>query len=322
MPLYFAYDNAKHMDGFGAQLLRILGIYSIARRFKCRYIHMPIQEVIEEFSHRITNEDELRYLISRVNDLFELPSDNHPLFYHKVFVTYNLSRKQLLRLIMRYSFSQKQVLVKITLPYGVIDHFPHWYKFAVDSIYKNRKRLFEQHIRHNTVVHLRLGYGQQAPIANTASPRFLPINYYGDVLEAISAEKEDLKKQKLVIHTDSPIINKLWRPTKKALDECIALGENVVDGSIEVYSRDYSLYFSTLGWLSIDYRSCDDFISTFLDMACAKRLIMSRSSFSYIAGLFNKNEVIWPANHGHVCLPSWKSSLDLGIKSQYDLTPG
>lgn len=322
MPLYLAYNNAEQMDGFGAQLLRIMGIYSTARKLGCGYIHMPIQDVIEEFSHGINNEDELGHLVERVNEFFELPSDNPPPFFHKIFVTYNLSRKQLFKFFLRYQFSRKNVLVKITLPFGVVDNFPHWYKMAVDSIYSRKKQIFEQHIRNDTVVHLRLGYGQHHPIANTVSPRFLPINYYGDLLNAISSNVEEFKRQLIVVHTDSPISAKVWRPTKKALDQCVAFGENVVDGSVEVYSKDYTLYFQALGWNSIDYRSCDDFLSTFLDMACAERLLMSRSAFSYIAALFNKKEVIWPANHGHARLPSWKSSLDFGIGSQYELTPG
>ena len=47
-PLYITYDDTKIRDGFGAQGLRVVGIFSIARFFRLKYLHQGISEIGDE----------------------------------------------------------------------------------------------------------------------------------------------------------------------------------------------------------------------------------------------------------------------------------
>jgi len=47
-------------------------------------------------------------------------------------------------------------------------------------------------------------------------------------------------------------------------------------------------------------------VKTFSDWAFAKVFIMSTSSLSYVAGMFNQNRVIYPNGHGHSKLKRWE----------------
>jgi hypothetical protein len=70
MPLYLAYDNLALRDGFGAQVLRIMGIFALARKYKLRYLHREMIETIQEFSHGVSEQKELDDLLKNVNTFF------------------------------------------------------------------------------------------------------------------------------------------------------------------------------------------------------------------------------------------------------------
>jgi hypothetical protein len=172
-------------------------------------------------------------------------------------------------------------------------------------------------------VHVRLGYGQKTEKPQLARPRFLPIDYYIDVLQLLSLNFSRKGIRKLVlIHTDLAPQAKIWNPTPKALNEVIYLGETATQGSIQVAGNNISPHFQTLEGYDFQFRYCSDFIETFLDLACAKQLIMGRSAFSYLAALFNEGTVIWPDSHGHAKLHSWKSASEIGLATTYKLIPG
>jgi hypothetical protein len=323
MAVYLTYDNESLTDGYGAQTLRIIGIYSLAKMTRSKYIHSPIKETIEEFSHNVQNQSELDSLTDRVNEFFILPSDSAPKTFSKVATVKSLDLKYLIRILCRYTFSNKNILLRVLLPYPCIEKFPSINKIATRYIRRNNSELFDARFRHEIVVHARLGYGQKSEKTDRAAPRHLPLEYFVQVIQLMRWKffKKMIGKH-IIIHTDLAPKTTFWKPTPKALNEVISFGENVFAKSILVEGNDISPYFQALEGFSFEVRYCSDFFETFLDLACARYLIMSRSTFSYLAALFNEGTVIYPDSHGHVKLQSWKSTSEIGLTTTYKLIPG
>lgn len=324
MPIFFAYDNTSLTDGFGAQVLRQVGIFSLAKFLGCSYLHSPIKETIEEFAHNVKSEEELDSLMEKVNDFFELPSDPAPLNFDKVLTFRDVGIRKLLVCLFRYRFSTQNVLIRILLPFGCTNRLPSMNKIAVRHIRKRNASRFSEHTRNEIVVHVRLGYGQRTPVAENVPPRYLPLEYYVKVLrKVIDKNSNDSVSYKALIHTDLAPTETTWKPTAKRLEQNRRFGEKVgIAGDIFIQGTNISNQFEDIPQLITEIKHCDDFFTTFLDMACADVLIVSRSAFSYLAGLFNEATVIWPENHGHAKLFRWISSSRYNIQLDFDLLRG
>lgn len=321
MGLYLSYDNKSLQDGFGAQLLRILGIYSIAKFFRLKYIHEPILATIEEFAHNVSGLTELDQLIHQVNDFFSLPSDKSPVKFDEVISIRSLDFRVFLRYLVRCKFRKKNTLLRVLLPFPLIDRLPEIYRIACREIVSKNQDVFAHHHRLNWVLHIRLGYGQLTKIPDAVSPRFLPIKYYVQLLENV-LYLENPNIDNVVIHTDLPGSSRLWRPTPKRLQQNIEFGESMIDGELHVEPFDLNVFFSRLDKLKYEIKNCKPFIETFLDMANADYLVMSRSSLSYLAGLFSEGKVVWPENHGHAKLFKWISSERYNVQMDFELLRG
>jgi hypothetical protein len=322
MALYITYDNRELTDGLGAQALRILGIYAISQRYRIKYIHSPIGETIEEFAHGIISEKDLLTIVNRVNDFFCFPSNVSHAPFDLEFRIRNLSRRQLARMMLMYSLSQKSVLLRVCLPFGITDRNPKIYKYAVQYLRLRNSRLVSYRGAAKIVLHFRMGYGQSTPIATHVTPRFLPKEYYLSVMEALKEKGLDQGVRNLIVHTDLSDKEVLWKPSARRLQQNISFGEEIVDGKVIVPKNDVHEIFKSVEDVSVEVKYGADWIDTFIEMANADILILSRSAFSYLAALFNENLVIYPSNHGHSPQNGWVTSEDLGIQMNYKLIPG
>lgn len=322
MTLYLTYDNQQLQDGYGAQLMRIIGIYSLAKKFRLHYVHSPILETVEELAHNINNLEELSLLTDQVNDFFALPSSTDRKIFDEVVSVKSLGWKFFLKSILKYQFSKKNVLIRILLPFPVIERIPNAYAIGTKYIKLANKDLFRENLANEIVVHVRMSYGQSTTISPHVRPRFLPTDYYVDLLRARLSLNPDQREMKILVHTDMPNISRTWTPTAKRLQQNIEFGEKVIHGKINVIGKDLSKRFRELGCHKLEICYESQFLVAFLDMATAGTLIMSRSSFSYLAALFNENEVVWPSGYWHVKLRKWKQSGEFLSTQNYELIPG
>ncbi len=97
--IYLTYDNLAKQDGIGAQLQRILAIYSISKKLRFNYCHSKILRTIEERAHNATPELDLLKLIEQVNTVFELPSKELPNNYTEVKI-HSLTARQLAKVVL------------------------------------------------------------------------------------------------------------------------------------------------------------------------------------------------------------------------------
>lgn len=301
--LFLTYDNQAKQDGVGAQLQRVFGLYAISKKWRLGYVHSNLTGTVEELSHNLDSNDKLNELLDLVNSKFQFPSNTMPLDYKEIRV-HNLSLRFLLRIYLRTVFSRETILLKVCLPYGLIEKYPDWYDFAGEEI-RIQKSLNKNSMKDRVVIHIRHGY-KPIPGKNGAStPRFLPLEYYPLALSNLFKNEQLDKRTEVLIHTDLPESDGKWKPYQESkISELEEIGYEFSNQELEYKTVDLkTLYFADYPNLTVKY--CAPILEALEDMYTAKHLIMSRSSFSYIAGIINPGNVYIPRQHGHVKLTRW-----------------
>lgn len=286
LPLFIQYNNEDIIDGVGAQALRILGIFGIARQFRLNYIHQPILQLglKEELTGPKFSEDHYQELLDQVNKLFDLPSDKIPKHFSCIAInSRNVGRKVLLgSLLLSFLLLplRVRVVLKITLPFGITNYLEDPFRTAATYVHNNipdEKRLNrpENVLHYRTVIH-----------SKDDNRNFLNSEYYTTtLLEFLSKPHQSISS--LVIHCD------IYPQT---------LSDSLHNSRV----MDFSLFCQNFQYLGIEVKPYAPFFETLFDMVFARNFFMSRSALSYLAGVLNYGTVIYPPGHGHPRLPRWK----------------
>lgn len=322
MPIYLTYDNASLQDGLGAQSLRIMGVFSLAKFFKIRYLHSPIANVIEEFSHGLDSDISEQILLDYVNQFFNFPNSNINSSNELLYIPQrNINLKRLLFLKIKYMFSRKNVIVRILLPFHILDKYPLLYTPSIKYLRRlNRSHLCSKPV---VVIHVRWGYGWK--YADNRRIRLLPFDYYSEVTDCLIRKFSISKDYTLVVHTDLSNKDTKWIPKQREILQKASSEGNSITGQpidIEGYDLERLIQFPRDRKVQIHY--CSNFVDAFLEMCNAEFLVMGSSAFSYVAALLNPNTVVWPDTHGHARRSQWYASSELGkfIKPQQMLKEG
>lgn len=318
VPLFLTYDNKTLQDGIGAQALRILGVFSIANFFRFRYLHNPILEVIEEFAHKFESTTSNRVLLEQANDFFSFPSSSiNPRLPTKVYRLENPSLRVIVEYVFRFEWVRSNIVLEILFPFFILNKFPSIYYFGVRRLRKRNKLLMHKSPTPQVVAHVRWGYGWKYANQQYVRNRHLPFSYFSKLFPIIKANYFQSKQLNITVHTDlSP--NKVnWKPIQsQVLEQRAQVRQTESENEIEIEGYDLEKLITFPDDCNHNIRYCAPFFETFLDMCRAEILIMGTSAFSYLAGLLNKNIVIWPSVHGHSRFPTWKSSASLGLAVQ------
>ena len=301
--LFLTYDNQAKQDGVGAQLQRIFGVYSICKRWGLGYIHTGLSGTVEELSHNIESAEKLDDLLSDVNSAFRFPSNQLPLKYKEIQV-HNLSLRYLIEIYLRTLISREVVLLKVCLPYGLIEKFPDWYEFAGKE-FRNQKFESRGTSQNRVVIHIRHGYKPITGKNQASAPRFLPLEYYPLALREIFESQALSQDTEVIVHTDIPESDGKWQPyQEEKISELQQIGYEFSENKLEYKTIDLkNEYFKSYPNLTVKY--CAPILEALQDMYTAEYLLMSRSSFSYIAGIINPRNVYIPRQHGHAKLSRW-----------------
>jgi hypothetical protein len=317
--IYITYDNQKKQDGIGAQLQRIFGLYAISQKFHLGYLHSPILETAEELAHNVTSIQEMQSLLDSVNSQYNFPSDELVEFDEEVYL-HNLTITYLVKLLIKSSINRKKVLLRVCLPFGIMDKHPNWYECAGEYLRLNQ--LVRKSSDKKVVVHVRYGYKPIVGINQSSAPRFLPLSYYSDALKNILKQENLGVDSQILVHTDIPSMSGIWKPFQQTkLSELSSIGYDIQENALNFEGIDLRKeYFSEFPNVEIKY--CAPILETLHDLITAGTLLMSRSSFSYIAGIVNENSVYIPRSHGHAKLKRWKWDYKKKESPQINLLSG
>ena len=314
MAIYLTYDNQTLQDGLGAQALRITGVYSISRAFGLNYIHTPIARVIEDVGQNPTSEGSQENLLQFFNNFFQFTQGRKPKVGRRDIYVRDISRRELLKIILKYKFSAQDTVVHILLPQGILDKIPSMYKFAAYQLRKSNADLINSSNTKNLVAHVRRGYDEKYADLKYAKNRHLPFSYFSDILSYICSNNLVPAGSEIHIHTDLLNVPTKWTPKQDGIVEGFSknsgeVGKTSID--LEAYDLTNEIVFPK-GYLpKIHY--CDPLVTTFLDMCNARVLVQGKSALSYLAGIVNLGLVIYPPQQSMSKLPSWKSAKDFNI---------
>jgi hypothetical protein len=296
--------NDEIDDGVGAQLHRIIGVYTLSVLYGIPYKHSGIKNLLITALDPYQTQGELDLYIKRINDMFALPSSD---FGGQEDSRYLLNTPtkldlNLIRLKNKLKFGEARTLV-ISNPFLLLNRNPDAYLLALPELpaVKITKKDFVK-----VVVHYRRGSSSFDVLPGESSPRAILNNWYLEVLNKYVNQLEaNGEKYHIDVFTDMPkhdinfaplaFQRNFWKQLPRFENEMIAVhGEDLNKTTFKNFGNSLTVHYG------------GDPLNDLMHMAEADLLIMSRSSFSFVGALLNRQgKVISPPNFGHKKLSSW-----------------
>ena len=297
------YANDQHMDGAGAQLQRIYGIYAISRFLKLPYVHSPLREIGYQGLSALESNSPTPNLAVEYNRVFKIPSDlelpENPVIHNTKEADFRLIR----RLRIEAKDSQEFNLVRILYPYAMTDQHPELYSYvkAISPFQRTSTGTFR------LALHVRRG--EHIAIS---SDRMLPNSYYVSCALGLI---EALRKRGIAfvceMYTEIPTKPFVVTPQHHGILERIP--GNVLVDPLMNRLEDFDVIPNLVKFVN------GDPIDTLRRMATADALVLSRSSFSYLAAILSTNCVVVYHPFWHSPLKDWMIADSQGIVSAPDL---
>jgi hypothetical protein len=174
MVLYLTYDINELKDGFGAQYLRVIGIYCLAKMIGAKYLHTTItkyEHLPEDYWKKIEDHFGLGVFKSRDVSSFDNAKS--------IKVPNSLGE-------LKSNNLDKDTLVKIWLAVGILDKNPDDYDLFMDDLRKLKKNIelpeYDKS-KKNIAIHIRRG-----DVNKDATNRFTSNDHYVKVIQALKTK--------------------------------------------------------------------------------------------------------------------------------------
>lgn len=292
--LVLTYSNTAFTDGVGAQLHRIYGIYAISRLLGVPYLHSPITRVGYQGLAALEANAADPAFHDEFNELFQIRSDLLPA---TEFHTMNLWRiyprlfQLLIALVDSGATGGKPGLARVVMPHGIADRFPDCY--GVCKEISPFARPAQEAGVFRVAVHARRG--EQVVLD---SVRVLPNLYYINVARNVARVLDALGlAYQIELWAEIPTREFTVYPDHHGINERIS---SPVFVTPEMYSLDE---FDVLPNLvrCVNGKAID----CMRGLATADVLVMSRSSFSYVAAILNRDGAVMYHPFWHSAPSSW-----------------
>jgi hypothetical protein len=299
------YANDKYTDGAGAQLQRIYGIYALSRFLGLPYIHSPLKRIGYEGLEALQRNSSSAGCELKYNDLFTLESDVH-LPEDAVIHEIELVDTQVIEQIQIAMNGNKFNLFRIFNPFPIADKHPEIYNCVkyISPFTKKQIPFFR------IAIHVRRG-----ELYVIDSHRMLPNSYYISTTLSIIRILEKLSvKYECELYTEVPSKQFVVTPGHHGINHRIP-------DDILVHPQMNALEdFNEIPNLKKHING--DPIEALRGMATADILIMSRSSFSYVAAILNMYGIIIYHPFWHSPIPGWIIATENNITCATELIKG
>lgn len=280
--LALTYWNDKLTDGGGAQLQRILGVFAVSRLLEIPYLHSPLLRIRYQ-GLRAEEDGRLDpHLVERYNALVELPSDATLPPHYDIVEMENVSTEDLVKAGSAASRAGVACLVKILKPYGIVDEYPQAYEAVQAHSPFDRRPASPLRV----AIHVRRG-----ELEEVAPDRLLPNEFYIRVAQEVAEGLERLDRPyalELVTETPRDASKRLWRFRSRS---------------------DPLADFRRLPNLSV--HANEDSLDALTRLSTADVLIMSKSSFSYVAAVLNVGGL-------SIFTPFWHPPMSQWLRAEAD----
>tara|TARA_B110000977_G_C11091282_1_gene496987 strand:- start:6517 stop:7425 length:909 start_codon:yes stop_codon:yes gene_type:complete len=169
--IYLTYKSDLH-DGFGAQYQRILGVYSICKKYNFNYVHTPLYDIEYQGLAALEKNENDPNFVNFCNEKYMVKSTcDAPPKYDEI-ITKDLSLKELLSL----DHESKDILVKYKFPYIITD--------CDDTIYQHVQGIYKPSIPKNEIFTVGL-HVRRGELNVVSCKRLLPNSYYINIANTI-----------------------------------------------------------------------------------------------------------------------------------------
>jgi hypothetical protein len=314
--LFLTYDPDQIQDGIGAQTQRIWKINMISKKYKASYLHTPVVNINQEIVDiSKTSRLESEKILKLYNERYSISSDKFSAIDLIKKYRY-LSRRDLLINHILSIASRKYIILEIVDSFNI--RFTQTSRRYKNKIQKNCNQTQE------IAVHVR----NALPIYGKKDWRNLEFGYYLDLLHALETKlKSSGVNYRINIFTDYPRTSRrVLLATAKKSDVSLAFLTSEQANEGYVFFEGFNikkLYFKDQDNVRVFHGGNP--IEILEKMSSSDYLILSRSSFSSIAGILNGANhggvVITPPNFLYLKDSSWhKSSRYIKIKSEWKLS--
>lgn len=291
------YANDKHTDGAGAQLQRIYGVYAISRSLKIPYIHSPLKRIDYHGLSALEHNSASAEVESEYNRVFQIPSDIELPERWSVHYMRDADSAVIMQLQSAAQNTGEFNLIRILYPYPITDQHPEMYN-AIKVISPF------QHVRSNVfriAIHVRRG-----ELFAIESHRMLRNSYY---LSCALTFAYNFKKLEIPfvceLYTEVPSAKFVVTPQHHGIGDQIR-GDMTIDPEANCI-EDFDIIPNLARYVNTDP------IETLRRMATADALVLSRSSYSYVAAILNGPGIIVYHPFWHSPLKDWLISDGNGI---------
>jgi hypothetical protein len=309
--VFLTYDNQQSSDGVGSQLHRIYGIYCLSRLLGTKYLHSPIREVHYQGLDALQNDEKDPAFVDSFNRRFTLPSDrtataaptcialaSPPIgrLDRALHTGYGGRRRHLLpirlskfgRLVARWSKANTETVVRIAAPHTLLDRYGCGYEIC-ESLSPFKRGRPNDTLR--VALHIRRG-----EIMFVNSERLIDMSYYVAIARKLSSI---LNAEKIPFELE--IHSELLQKEAAVKPGDPAFAGRIDDGLALRAEQDPFGDFAAFPGLK---RFINEPAMTCLErLATADILVMSKSSFSYLAAILNVGGIV-------LYHPFWSYPLD------------
>jgi len=311
--LVLAYDANKVRDGVGAQFHRILSLCLASFLFNLKMAHPRIENItihpLDPIQDPVSLQSYLRDWNERlfssneyIDQAMEIKSYRNEYFA-------SLKLRSLIILSIKSKLSKSSIIIHTKEAHSISDYCVDDYRAAIHFYFKEFLTFLNS--RHNSselIVHYRQGSGGFAIHPGQKIPRQMSIESVINVIENISSESM-ARIVSIRLFTDSPRETFRYIPIQSQLHLWKDMpgfdGKTVVNESSGVEKHLFPIAERKNLLFAVD-REIDAF-QMITAMARAEILIISRSSLSYVGGLFNSSgTVFYPNGFWHTKLKRWR----------------
>ncbi|HXJ83489.1 MAG TPA: hypothetical protein VMS64_32985 [Candidatus Methylomirabilis sp.] len=287
------YANDRLNDGAGAQLHRIYGLYAVSRYLHVPYVHSPLKTIGYHGLRALEDNAGFHDTESRYNRLCTVPSDvevPHDPLVHDV------THADEIEYVREASAANGRFnLCRVLFPFSIADKHPEIYRCIAQLSPFRRPRLPWLRV----AIHVRRG-----ELYLFESQRMLPNAYYISCAQTVAG----LLRARSIpfvceLYTEVPTKTFVVTPAHHGVEHRIP--HDVVLGPEMNAVEEFDAIPNLRPRINIDP------IEALEGLATADVLIMSRSSFSYVAAILNPRGAI-------LCHPFWHSPLPEWILSDGD----
>jgi hypothetical protein len=311
--VFLTYANDVGTDGVGAQLHRIYGIYCLSRLLGTKYLHTPLGGCDYQGLDAFQNQHKDPAFVDTFNRRFTLPSDRpmtsspsertlsvipNGRVERALGLRYGGRRKQLSpirfskfgRLVADLSKRNAETVVRIGAPHALTDRYANGYE-RCKSLSPFKKGASNKVLR--IALHVRRG-----DLTFVNSERLIDNRYYVNIARNLASvlttaqvpfelelHSELLQKETVVRPDDPAFIGRIGAPLKLHPEQN-PFGEFDVLPGLKRFINESTM-------TSIER------------LATADILVMSKSSFSYLAGILNVDGIVLYHPFWHYPPDSW-----------------